>query len=134
MVRQAQQIVKWADIVSVHVIAGLESLQPLNFIDLIVVIEMSSSGHLMNDQYQDKATEIVENLDNVVGVVAQHRIQSSKELLHFVPGISLTNSSDGVGQQYNSPKSKEFADIFVIGRGIYLADDPCKEIQKYKYN
>mgnify|MGYP001184468806 CR=1 FL=1 len=93
---------------------------------------MSCTGHLMNSEYQSKATEIVENLDNVVGVVAQHRIQSSKELLHFVPGISLTNSSDGIGQQYNSPKSKEFADVFVIGRGIYLADEPAKEIEKYK--
>ena len=132
MARQAQQIANWADIVSVHVVAGLESLKPIDFIDLIVVIEMSCTGHLMNSEYQSKATEIVEHLDNVVGVVAQHRIQSSKELLHFVPGISLTNSSDGVGQQYNSPESKEFADVFVIGRGIYLADEPAKEIEKYK--
>ena len=132
MVRQAQQIAKCADIVSVHVVAGLESLKPIDFIDLIVIVEMSSSGHLMNQEYQDKATEIIDTLDNVVGVVAQHRITSSKELLHFVPGISLTKSSDGVGQQYNTPKSKEFADVFVIGRGIYLADDPAKEVVKYK--
>ena len=132
MVSQARQIAKWADIVSVHVVAGLESLKPLDFIQLIAIVEMSSSGHLMNHEYQREATEIVENLDNVVGVVAQHRIPSSKELLHFVPGISLTSSSDGVGQQYNSPESKEFADVFVIGRGIYLADDPAKEVVRYK--
>lgn len=132
MVRQARQIAKWADIVSVHVVAGLESLKPLDFINLIAIVEMSSSGHLMNHEYQSKANEIVETLDNVVGVVAQHRISSSKELLHFVPGISLTSSSDGVGQQYNTPESKEFADVFVIGRGIYLADDPAKEVLRYK--
>ena len=95
MVRQARQISNWADIVSVHVVAGSESLKPLDFIDLVVVIEMSCNGHLMNMEYQREAIEIVENLSNVVGVVAQHRIPSSKNLLHFVPGISLTKSSDG---------------------------------------
>ena len=132
MVRQAQQIAKWADIVSVHLVAGLESVKSLDFIDLIIVVEMSCSGHLMNNEYQREAIEIVETLDNVIGVVAQHRILSSKELLHFVPGISLTKSSDGIGQQYNDPKNKPFADVFVIGRGIYLADDPAKEVVKYK--
>ena len=65
----------------------------------------------------------------MLGVVSQHKV--SDKLLHLVPGISLNNNKDNLGQIYNKPEDKEFADIYVIGRGIYLSNNPKEEIKKY---
>jgi|TARA_Y100000992_G_scaffold172588_2_gene116274 uridine monophosphate synthetase len=130
MARQIELISEWADIVSVHPISGGKSLNCINGIDIIIIIEMSSQGHLMNSLYQKEAVKIAENNENVIGIVSQNKV--SDKLLHIVPGISLSKNSDGLGQIYNPPISKSFADILVIGRGIYLSDDPNMEIQKYK--
>ena len=68
--------------------------------------------------------------NNVLGIVSQHKL--SNKLLHFVPGISLNQTKDNHGQTYNSPENKDFADVFVIGRSIYMAPNPKEEIMKYK--
>ena len=61
-------ISEWADIISVHPIAGQDSLNQLNIgyecdiasdimptkIDIILIAEMSSSGHLMTEEYQQQ--------------------------------------------------------------------------------
>ena len=130
MIRQTKAISEWADIVSIHPISGSKSLENIDGIDIIVIVEMSSEGHLMNSQYQQEVIEIAEKNDNVIGVVSQHQV--SDKLLHIVPGISLNKKNDNLGQTYNSPENRKFADIFVIGRGIYLSDNPKMEIQKYK--
>jgi len=131
MIRQTKIISEWADIVSIHPISGSKSLENINGIDIIIVIEMSSEGHIMNNQYQYEALKIAENNKNVIGVVSQHKV--SEKLLHIVPGISLNNNIDNLGQIYNKPDNKKFADIFVVGRSIYLSDNPKKEIEKYKF-
>ena len=130
MIRQTKSISEWADIVSIHPISGSKSLENIDGIDIILIVEMSSEGHLMNSQYQKEVIEIAENNENVIGVVSQHKV--SDKLLHIVPGISLNNKNDNLGQTYNKPENRKFADIFVIGRGIYLSDSPRIEIQKYK--
>ena len=129
MVRQVNKISEWADIVSIHPISGNKSLENIEGIDIIVIVEMSTDGHLMNKEYQKEVVNISENNNNVIGVVSQHKV--SDKLLHFVPGISLNNNSDNLGQIYNKPQDKEFADIYVIGRSIYLSDNPLKQIKKY---
>ena len=129
MIRQVNKISEWADIVSIHPISGNKSLENIKNIDIITIVEMSSEGHLMNEQYQKEVIKISENNNNVIGVVSQHKV--SDKLLHFVPGISLNKNSDNLGQTYNKPEDKEFADIYVIGRSIYLSDNPKEEIKKY---
>ena len=96
--------------------------------ELILIVEMSTEGNLMNEEYQKNVIQIAEN-NNVLGVVSQHKV--SDKLMHFVPGISL-NEKDNLGQVYDNPLNKKFADVYVIGRGIYLADNPKDEIKKYK--
>ena len=129
MIRQVNKISEWADIVSIHPISGNKSLENIKNIDIITIVEMSSEGHLMNEQYQKEIIKISENNNNVIGVVSQHKV--SDKLLHFVPGISLNKSGDNLGQKYSKPEDKEFADIYVIGRSIYLSDNPLEEIKKY---
>ena len=41
-------------------------------------------------------------------------------------------TKDNKGQQYSNPQDRAFADIFVIGRGIYNSKSPKEEILKYK--
>tara|TARA_R110002073_G_scaffold4953_11_gene31457 strand:- start:556 stop:1764 length:1209 start_codon:yes stop_codon:yes gene_type:complete len=125
----------WADIISVHPIAGKKSLDEIKDIDIFLISEMSSDGHLMTQQYQDGVLEIAESSDRVIGVVCQHKmpyiITRRNKLLHIVPGISLNMNDDNEGQTYSSPEERAFADIYVIGRGIYESDDPVLSIKKY---
>ena len=96
---------------------------------------MSTEGHLMTREYQHDVVEIAESSDNVIGVVCQHEMPFSdtrrEKLLHIVPGISLNRSGDNKGQTYSSPEERSFADIYVIGRGIYESDDPVDSIKSY---
>ena len=124
------RIAEWADIVSVHPISGRKSLEEIKNIDIILISEMSTDGHLMNETYQEQVIDIAENVENVIGIVCQHKM--SEKLLHIVPGISINKTSDSQGQLYNTPGNKNFADIFVIGRGIYEAEDPINAIEFYK--
>ena len=130
MVRQVKNhISRWADIISVHSISGLDSVKTLDFISIFLIGELSSTGNLTDSNYIIRSSIIAEELDNVIGIVCQHKIKCDK--LMVVPGISLKQSEDGMGQQHNcidSP-SKKFADIFVIGRGILKSDNPKKTIQ-----
>ena len=130
MMRQISILSKWVDIISIHPISGTKSIEKIKNMELILIVEMSSEGHLMNEEYQQNVIQISENNDNVIGVVSQHKV--SDKLLHFVPGISLNEKKDTMGQTYDNPENKKFADVYVIGRGIYLAENPNEEIVKYK--
>ena len=129
MMRQISLLSNWVDIVSIHPISGSLGIENIKNMELIIIAEMSTKDHLMNEEYQKNAIQLAEN-NNVLGVVSQHKV--SDKLMHFVPGISLNQKNDKHGQTYNSPEDKDFADVFVIGRGIYLASDPKEEIIKYK--
>ena len=90
---------------------------------------MSTDDNIMNHNYRISVVDMAESCPNVIGVVSQHQV--SEKLLHFVPGISLTAKRDNMGQSYSLPTSKRFADVFVVGRGIYQAEDPRKAINQY---
>ncbi len=130
MMRQISKLSKWADIVSIHPISGEKCIEKITNMELILIVEMSSEGNLMNEEYQKNVIEIAENNNNILGVVSQHKV--SDNLMHFVPGISLNTKKDNFGQTYDNPLNKKFADVYVIGRGIYLSSNPQQEIKKYK--
>lgn len=132
MERQVKtHISRWADIISVHAISCLESIKSLNFISLILIGELSTKDSIIDDNYTKKATQMLVLNDNIVGVVCQRKLTSSK--LNIVPGISLHSSEDGKGQKYapiNDPQ-KRFADIYVIGRSILNSKSPRKTIENF---
>lgn len=129
MQRQINIIKKWADIVSVHPISGMESIQNIKGIDMIFIVELSTSGNLMSHNYKMGVIDILYKCKNVIGVVSQSKICDN--IIHFVPGISLNSEKDNMGQRYNKPSDKKWADIFVIGRGIYKDPSPRDAINKY---
>ena len=56
-------------------------------------------------------------------------------MLLFTPGINLSDSGDGKGQQYNSPEhafTQLQTDFIIVGRGIYKSDDAEKSALTYK--
>lgn len=128
-------ISKWADLVSIHPIAGKESVKYcLNNTDIGIILigEMSSSNQLINKEYQNEVVKITQEFSNIIGIVCQHKMTDN--LLNIVPGISLKMSEDNKGQKYNSINNRLFADIFVVGRSICKSINPLETLNQYNIN
>ena len=132
MLRQIDHIKKWADMVSIHPISGFKSFEDIRDIKLILIAEMSTKDNLFNEKYTSNVIKIANEQKNVIGIVSQHKHETNSDIMYFVPGISNFLTTDDKGQMYNTPESKDFADVFVIGRSIYLAESPLDEILSYK--
>lgn len=134
------QISSWADLITVHVVAGslsIQALKPaLNNTGIIVVAQMSTQDTLTSDEYVDKAIKIAEeHKDVVVGIVSQNKKPIDRGQLMFTPGINLSSTGDSKGQVYNSPEeafSQRGIDIMIVGRGIYESENPTKWAEEYK--
>ncbi|CAG0912746.1 unnamed protein product [Notodromas monacha] len=137
----------WADIVTVHGIAGsgtvegLKTALPEEMLQeraVLLIAEMSSDGSLAVGDYSKGVLEIAEKFpDFVMGFVCQSRIGSDK-FLRWMPGIHLAAEGDSLGQKYKLPEAAvaQGADILIVGRCIINADDPVavvKECQKRGY-
>ena len=123
-------IIKWADLISVHPIAGLESVQQISAkIGIILIGELSSTNNLINSEYKNGVINIANKMPNVIGIVCQSKM--TDYFLNIVPGISLSVLNDNKGQSYNTIDNRKFADIFVIGRSILTSKEPVKTIEKY---
>lgn len=121
------------DLITVHSIAGPGTLSHLaTKIGVVVVAEMSSEGNLCDGTYQRKSYQYGGDA-NAVGFVTQHGIRNSKYLC-MSPGVKLISAKDGMGQQFASPRAKIIngADIIIVGRGIYTADNPVEMAEKYR--
>lgn len=138
MERQVKNhIIRWADVISVHPIAGKESLEALSNlpISLIIIGELSSSNSLTNSEYQTNVMKTISNSnnENIIGIVCQHKM--SDTLLNVLPGITFNqNKTDTKGQQYRGigDDSTYFADIYVIGRSLINSNNPVELINKFQ--
>lgn len=127
------KISHWADFVTAQVIAGYDSLDCFRNVGVLAILGMSSHGTLTDANYREEAIKIALSHPNVFGGVAQNKI--SNELLLFTPGINLSDSGDGKGQQYNTPEyafSQLETDFIIVGRGIYKSAEPEKSALAYK--
>lgn len=132
MEQQIAKISHWADMVSVHPIAGIESVKQISkFLKtgIILIGELSSKNNLINEEYKKNVVDISNKVPNVIGIVCQSKMTS--RFLNIVPGISLTQSGDDKGQQYSTLNDRKFADIFVVGRSIINSKDPLQTIKNY---
>lgn len=127
------KISNWADFVTAQVIAGYDSLDCFRNVGVVAILGMSSKGTLTDQNYREEATKIAQSHPNVFGGVSQNKIPN--ELLLFTPGINLSDSGDGKGQQYNSPEhafTQLQTDFIIVGRGIYKSEDAEKSALNYK--
>ena len=132
-------ISSWADMVTIHLISGEAALKAIQQWDsnnkpaLIPIIEMSSEGALTDNAYAEKCKSFMFNYPEVIGGVCQTQ-QMEKGFLKFTPGVNLSTAGDGKGQQYNTPLyaiENLGSDFLIIGRGLYLAEQPEKELNTY---
>ncbi len=127
------KISNWADFVTSHVIGGYHSLDCFLNVGVVAILGMSSKGTLTDKNYQEEALKVAQSHPNVIGGVSQKQLP--EELLLFTPGVNLSDSGDGKGQQYNTPEHvfrNLQTDFIIVGRGIYKADDAEKAALNYK--
>ena len=127
------KISNWADFVTSHVIGGYESLDCFLNVGVVAILGMSSKGTLTDKNYQEEALKVAQSHPNVIGGVSQKQLP--EELLLFTPGVNLSDSGDGKGQQYNTPEHvfrNLQTDFMIVGRGIYKAEDAEKAALSYK--
>jgi uridine monophosphate synthetase len=125
--------------VTIHLISGEAALKAIQQWDsnnkpaLIPIIEMSSEGALTDNAYAEKCKSFMFKYPEVIGGVCQTQ-QMEKGFLKFTPGVNLSTAGDGKGQQYNTPLyaiENLGSDFLIIGRGLYLSEQPEKEMNTY---
>ncbi|AFJ90577.1 orotidine-5'-phosphate decarboxylase [Blattabacterium sp. (Blaberus giganteus)] len=131
------KISSWADIITVHVLAGSMSIQNLDIpysMGLITISEMSSYGRLSDDHYIRKALNISLKNPKVIGTVAQRKVDD--RLLLFTPGIHFyKRNNNNIGNTYIHPVQafeKNGSDFIIVGKAIYQSDNPEITAEEYR--
>ena len=143
--RQYQRSGSWADLVTIApvlagdgVLKGIEEAVKQETQDkgVILVAEMSCEGALRSDVYVKSCRKMAEDFPTLaMGFVCQSSITSDPGMLQFTPGVSMTASSDALGQRYVRPKvavTDRGADVVIVGRAITKATDPAKAAEEHK--
>ncbi len=135
------EISKWADLINVHPVVGLPSIQALaertkaNDCGLLLLAELSVAGNLTDETYKQKSAAMATELSEyVTGFIARGAFPGSENFLVMTPGVKLEAGTDGKGQQYLTPEIaiKGGSDLIIVGRGIIQAADPLAMAIEYK--
>ncbi|QIK16849.1 orotate phosphoribosyltransferase [Blattabacterium sp. DPU] len=130
------KISSWADIITVHLLAGSMSIQNLNIppnMGLITISEMSSYGRLSDDDYIRKALNISLKNPKVIGTVAQRKVDD--RLLLFTPGIHFYEKMNNKGNSYIHPVKafeKNGSDFIIVGKAISQSENPKITVEEYR--
>ncbi|XP_011314992.1 uridine 5'-monophosphate synthase [Fopius arisanus] len=136
------KIAEWADFITAHPVPGPSILDGLKYAlrnvsddrGIFLVTQMSSNGALTTETYVKASVTLSQDSNLVVGHVCQSNIFSDPGLIQLTPGVKLTQTSDNLGQQYNTPEVvvNAGADLVVVGRGITESPDKLSSILNYK--
>lgn len=141
------RIADWAHLVTVHSLSGPSILQGLkNALSgtsanrgVFLLAELSSAGSLITPSYTESTMKLVSttnDADFVAGIVCQtNGVVEDPGLLQLTPGCKIDTTTDGLGQQYNTPAfviKEKGADIAVVGRGILNAKDIRAAAELYR--
>jgi uridine monophosphate synthetase len=113
----------WADMVTVHGSVSKETVEKLS--GALIVANMSNNDYDFTDRSKILAQSC---MNNVVGFISQHRIniQDETDLYTMTPGVSFKKGTSN-DQRYREPKDVD-TDFYIVGRGIYMSDDPKKAV------
>lgn len=122
-----------SDFVTVQSLFGQGTIDGIkDEIGIFLVAESSSKGNLIDETYTEKTIDLAKlNPKKVAGLITQHRTDPS--MLNLTPGIHLDRVKNG-RQGYRTPREAVMngSDILIIGRGIYMADEPVEQCIRYK--
>uniref|UniRef100_A0A8C4Q0I0 Uridine 5'-monophosphate synthase n=1 Tax=Eptatretus burgeri TaxID=7764 RepID=A0A8C4Q0I0_EPTBU len=137
------RISHWADVVTVHAVAGPSALLSLQEAcsstdnGAFIVSEMSCQGSLAVGNYTQAAVEMAKVCrDFVAGFICTSRVTTDPSWVLVTPGVKLQEGGDGQGQQYLTPEEvigRRGTDVIVVGRGIIDADDRLATAQAYRH-
>lgn len=132
----------WAHITNAHTVPGpgiIEGLQEIGLPKgrgLLLLAEMSPKGNLATGEYTQKSLEMAQtHKDFVIGFITMRKLLSDPAFINMTPGVKLVEGGDALGQQYNTPEhviKENGSDIIIVGRGIYQAENPLAEAEKYR--
>jgi len=135
-------IAEWADVINAHVlpgpgiISGLAEVGQKKDRALILLAEMSSSGHLMDQKYRQETLRMAEAFpDFVIGFITQHALSLDPQWINFTPGIQLESGGDALGQKYTTPEMailENGTDMIIVGRGIISDPHPLQTAKLYR--
>lgn len=138
-------ISEWAHLVTVHSLTGPSILHGLKSAlngttenrGVFLLAELSSAGSLITDAYTESTMKLAAgDGDFIAGIVAQRKeVVHDPGLIQLTPGCKIDTTTDGLGQQYNTPDyvvKEKGADIAVVGRGILNAKDIRLAAEKYR--
>lgn len=140
-------ISEWAHLVTVHSLTGPSILQGLKNAlkgtsakrGVFVLAELSSAGSLIDKSYTENTMKMISSsadADFIAGIVCQKsELVQDPGLLQLTPGCKIDATTDGLGQQYNTPEyvvKEKGADIVVVGRGILNAKDVRSAVKTYR--
>ena len=142
------KIEQWADVVTVHSIAGEGILKGLfdgtSGKSSFLLARMSAKGNLINETYTRKTFEIGKKFANVVSGYIGHgdtvedmkrfRSKVPTNQLLLTPGVQLERGGDAAGQQYITVEEaiEGGADCIIVGRGIYGEKNPSAMAKIYR--
>jgi uridine monophosphate synthetase len=135
-------IAEWADLINAHTLPGPGIIDGLAEIGvpkgraLLLLAEMSSTGHLMDDHYRENTLKMAQKYPHfVIGFIAQHRLAMDPQWLYLTPGVQLEEGYDALGQHYKTPQTaiiEDGSDILIVGRGIIGANNPLAMAGHYR--
>lgn len=140
-------IADWAHLVTVHSLSGPSILHGLKSAlngssanrGVFMLAELSSAGSLITPSYTENTMKLIastSDADFVAGIVCQtNGVVQDPGLLQLTPGCKMVTTSDGLGQQYNTPShviKDKGADIAVVGRGILDSKDIATTAENYR--
>lgn len=135
-------IVDWADLTNAHTVPGPGVIEGLKVVGgpkgrgLLLLAEMSPEGNLATGEYTEKSIQMAKDHDDfVVGFITMRKLVDDPKFINLTPGVKLQAGGDALKQVYKTPESvilEKGSDIIIVGRGIYQAEDPVAEAQKYR--
>lgn len=140
-------ISKWAHLITAHSLPGPSIIQGLKSVltaggdkrGVFLLAEMSAANNLITQSYVENTLELAnepEHVDFICGIVCQNKgVVTNLAHLQLTPGCKIDETSDSLGQQYNTPEhviKDKGADIAVVGRGIINAKSPQSAAKLYR--
>ncbi|KFD58711.1 hypothetical protein M513_00404 [Trichuris suis] len=133
----------WADMVTLHPIAGYGILQAIRDVSAtrslacLIVAEMSTDGNLTSNNYRADAVTMAKDFRDVVaGFISQKRPAEDPAFLYFTPGVHFRAGTDRIGQRWRSIEAavkEDGNDVAIVGRAITNDSNILEATEKFRH-